>query len=59
VPNPYEQLKELTRGKGGISKDDLHVFISQLAIPDNAKQALLQLTPGTYTGKAAELAKRI
>jgi adenylosuccinate lyase len=59
VPNPYEQLKELTRGKGGISKDDLHAFISQLAIPDNAKQALLQLTPGTYTGKAAELAKRI
>jgi adenylosuccinate lyase len=59
VPNPYEQLKELTRGKGGISKDDLHAFISQLAIPDNAKQALLQLTPETYTGKAAELAKRI
>ncbi|MGL5985623.1 MAG: adenylosuccinate lyase, partial [Burkholderiales bacterium] len=59
IANPYEQLKELTRGKGGISKDDLHAFISQLAIPDGAKQALLQLTPGTYTGKAAELAKRI
>jgi adenylosuccinate lyase len=59
IANPYEQLKELTRGKGGISKDDLHAFISQLAIPDNAKQALLQLTPETYTGKAAELAKRI
>ena len=59
IANPYEQLKELTRGKGGISKDDLHAFISQLAIPDGAKQALLQLTPDTYTGKAAELAKRI
>ena len=59
MPNPYKQMKELTDGKGGISKDDLHAFISQLAIPDGAKQALLQLTPGTYTGKAAELAKRI
>ena len=59
VPNPYEQLKELTRGKGGISKDDLHAFISQLAIPDDAKQRLLALTPDSYLGKATELAKRI
>ncbi len=59
IANPYEQLKELTRGKGGISKDDLHAFISQLAIPDDAKQRLLALTPDSYLGKATELAKRI
>lgn len=59
IENPYEQLKELTRGKGGINKESLHVFISGLAIPDNAKQALLALTPATYTGKAMELANTI
>ena len=59
VPNPYEQLKELTRGKGGISKEDLHAFVGQLAIPDDAKQRLLALTPDSYLGKATELAKRI
>jgi len=59
IENPYEQLKELTRGKGGINKESLHVFISGLAIPDNAKQALLALTPATYIGKAAELVKNI
>jgi adenylosuccinate lyase len=59
VENPYEQLKELTRGKGGITRESLAVFIQGLAIPDNAKQLLLDLTPATYIGKAAELAKRI
>jgi adenylosuccinate lyase len=59
LPNPYEQLKELTRGKGGINKDSLHAFIRGLAIPDAAKQSLLDMTPATYVGKAAELAKRI
>ncbi len=59
VPNPYEQLKELTRGKTGISKEILHVFISDLPIPAPEKQRLLALTPWSYLGKAAELAKRI
>ena len=59
VPNPYEQLKELTRGKGGINKDSLHAFIRKLKIPETAKQALLEMTPASYIGKAAELAKRI
>ncbi|NOT14976.1 MAG: adenylosuccinate lyase [Methylotenera sp.] len=59
IENPYEQLKELTRGKGGINKESLHVFISGLTIPDDAKQALLTLTPATYTGKAMELVNRI
>ncbi|MCK9285166.1 MAG: adenylosuccinate lyase [Rhodocyclaceae bacterium] len=58
VENPYEQLKELTRGKG-IEKDALHTFIRTLAIPDDEKQRLLEMTPGNYLGKAAELARRI
>ncbi|MEK6664747.1 MAG: adenylosuccinate lyase [Pseudomonadota bacterium] len=59
VPNPYEQLKELTRGKGGITKEHLHVFIMGLEIPADEKKRLLALTPHSYTGMAAELAKRI
>lgn len=59
IENPYEQLKELTRGKGGINKDSLHVFISGLTIPHDAKVALLALTPASYIGKATELAKHI
>jgi adenylosuccinate lyase len=59
IENPYEQLKELTRGKGGINKESLHAFIGGLKIPDAAKKLLLKMTPASYTGKAAELAKRI
>ncbi|BBP01442.1 adenylosuccinate lyase [Sulfuriferula nivalis] len=59
VANAYEQLKELTRGKSGINRESLHQFINGLAIPDADKQRLLAMTPGSYTGKAAELALRI
>ncbi len=59
VANPYEQLKELTRGKHGMTKESLHVFIMGREIPDAAKQQLLALTPSNYTGKGAALAKRI
>jgi len=59
VPNPYEQLKELTRGKQGITKEHLHGFIMGLKIPDEAKQQLLALTPHNYIGRAVALAKRI
>jgi adenylosuccinate lyase len=59
IENPYEQLKELTRGKGGINKASLHTFISGLTIPNEAKQALLEMTPASYIGKAVELTKRI
>jgi adenylosuccinate lyase len=59
VASAYEQLKELTRGKSGISREALHAFIEELAIPRSAKQSLLLLTPATYIGKAAELAKQI
>ncbi len=59
VTGAYEQLKDLTRGKGGITRESLHAFIATLAIPDDAKTILLQLTPASYIGKAAELAKKI
>ncbi|MEO6118283.1 MAG: adenylosuccinate lyase, partial [Methylotenera sp.] len=59
IENPYEQLKELTRGKGGINKASLHIFISGLTIPAEAKQALLEMTPASYIGKAVDLVKWI
>lgn len=59
IENPYEQLKELTRGKGGINKASLHTFISGLKIPVEAKQLLLEMTPASYIGKATDLIKRI
>lgn len=59
IENPYEQLKELTRGKDGISRATLAVFIEQLAIPAEEKTRLLALSPASYLGKAEELAKRI
>jgi adenylosuccinate lyase len=59
VANPYEQLKELTRGKSGINRETLHAFITRLSIPEGEKQRLLALTPHNYIGQAAQLAKRI
>ncbi|HEX9684873.1 MAG TPA: adenylosuccinate lyase [Burkholderiales bacterium] len=59
VTDAYERLKELTRGRDGITRDTVHALIKGLAIPDAEKQRLLALTPATYIGKAAELAKRI
>ncbi|HXX84386.1 MAG TPA: adenylosuccinate lyase [Casimicrobiaceae bacterium] len=59
VPDAYEQLKDLTRGKDGISRQSLHAFIDALKIPSEAKARLKALTPGTYVGKAAELARRV
>ena len=58
IENPYEQLKELTRGKG-INQADLQVFIRGLAIPEDAKARLLEMTPSSYLGKAIELAQRL
>ncbi len=59
VENAYDKLKELTRGKGGINRESLLKFIKTLDIPEAEKQRLAALTPATYLGKAAELAKRI
>ena len=58
VPQAYEQLKALTRGKDGITPETLRQFINGLAIPDGAKAELLALTPAAYIGKAVELAQR-
>jgi adenylosuccinate lyase len=59
IENAYDKLKELTRGKNGINRTSLHTFIDALDIPQSEKQRLFQLSPDTYIGKAAELAKRI
>jgi adenylosuccinate lyase len=59
IANAYDKLKELTRGKDGINRASLQAFINTLNIPAAEKQRLLQLSPDTYIGKAAELAKRI
>ncbi len=58
IPEPYEKLKALTRGKA-VDKQVLHGFIKTLAIPDEARQRLLELTPGTYLGFARELAEKL
>ncbi|HEY5810538.1 MAG TPA: adenylosuccinate lyase [Povalibacter sp.] len=58
VENAYEQLKSLTRGQR-IDATSLREFIQKLAIPDEARQALLELTPETYTGVAARLARDV
>jgi adenylosuccinate lyase len=59
APEPYEQLKALTRGKRGITRESLHAFIDGLAIPEDARGRLKALTPATYIGDAADLAKRV
>ncbi|HEX6008393.1 MAG TPA: lyase family protein, partial [Burkholderiales bacterium] len=59
IKDAYEQLKALTRGKAGITRESLHEFIQRLPIPEKERQRLLKLTPAGYTGKAAQLARRI
>ena len=58
IENPYEKLKEMTRGKA-ITRDDLHQLINSVELPDDARQRLLQLTPQSYIGNADEQAKNI
>ncbi|PZP24648.1 MULTISPECIES: adenylosuccinate lyase [Pseudomonas] len=58
IENPYEKLKELTRGKG-ISPEALQTFIDGLEMPEDAKAELRNLTPATYIGNAVAQAKRI
>ena len=59
IANPYEKLKELTRGKPHLDAATIRAFIDTLDIPEDAKARLLALTPATYTGKAEALARRI
>ena len=58
MDNPYEQLKDLTRGKR-LDGEAMRLFIGGLALPQAEKDRLLAMTPASYIGKAAELAKRI
>ena len=58
LPNPYERLKELTRGKA-ITKESIQAFIETLELPEAEKARLRTMTPGNYIGKAVELAQRI
>ncbi|HWI84184.1 adenylosuccinate lyase, partial [Ramlibacter sp.] len=58
VPGAYEKLKEVTRGKT-VRAEDLHALIRSLEIPAAERERLLALTPATYIGKAAELARRV
>ncbi len=58
LPNPYEQLKALTRGQG-ITEQSMREFIGSLDLPAEAKQRLLELTPGSYIGLASALAQDI
>ena len=58
VANPYEKLKELTRGKR-VSRQDMRAFVESLELPASAKSELLQLTPWGYTGLASQLARSV
>jgi adenylosuccinate lyase len=58
VQGAYEKLKEVTRGKT-VTAADLHGLIQGLEIPQADKDRLLAMTPGSYVGKAAELARRV
>jgi len=59
IANPYEQLKALTRGKNGITKEALQRFIADLGIPENEKKRLLAMNPQNYIGKANILARGV
>jgi adenylosuccinate lyase len=58
LPNPYEQLKALTRGQG-ITADSMKQFIASLDLPADARKRLEDMTPATYTGLAERLAREI
>ena len=59
IPNPYEKLKELTRGKT-VTKDDYLKFVDSIeSMPEDEKKRLRELTPHKYTGYAEKLAKSV
>jgi len=58
LPQPYEQLKKFTRGEA-MTRELMRGFIAELDLPDAEKERLLAMTPASYVGKAAELAKRV
>jgi adenylosuccinate lyase len=58
LPQPYEQLKKFTRGEA-MTRELMQGFIAGLDLPETEKERLLTMTPASYTGKAAELARRV
>ncbi|GMP55573.1 hypothetical protein CsSME_00020346 [Camellia sinensis var. sinensis] len=58
IPEPYEKLKELTRGRS-VTEESIREFIEGLELPTQAKADLLELTPHTYVGAAVELANAV
>ena len=58
IANPYEKLKELTRGRK-VTEEIMEDFLESLEIPEEAKALLRKLTPATYTGIASKLAKKL
>ena len=58
VPEPYERLKSMTRGKS-IGQTDVQSLVAGLEVPEQVKKRLLALSPAEYTGLAAELAKLV
>jgi adenylosuccinate lyase len=58
LPQPYEQLKALTRGQG-MTRESMRTFIAGLDLPAEVKQQLLELTPASYIGLAQRLAEKI
>jgi len=59
IDEPYEKLKALTRGQGGITQQSLRSFIAELEIPEQAKTALYDLSPATYIGNAIEASEAL
>jgi adenylosuccinate lyase len=59
LPTPYEQLKALTRGQAGMTREALVAFVDGLALPDDVKARLRDLSPAAYTGLAEALARRV
>jgi len=55
IPEPYEKLKALTRGKDNIGQAELQAFVATLELPDDVKARLSEMTPGAYIGLAKQL----
>ena len=58
LPEPYEQLKSLTRGRG-IEREALREFVAKLQLPRQVRERLLAMTPGDYIGLAEKLAREV
>jgi len=58
IEQPYEKLKAFTRGKA-MTRDSMQELVRSLALPEAAKNELLAMTPASYTGNAAQQAKKV